>query len=119
MKKIPARALQQLVGLNIINLRKQNNILQKQLAVKIGISTKDLSLIENGYADIPLSVLEKIAVAFKIPADIFLSDGGHANVVQDKFMDKVKLLETIDKDKLAFVFTLLDIFIESRPRQPE
>jgi DNA-binding XRE family transcriptional regulator len=72
MHKTKTRGLQNLVAQNIIELRKKKNILQKDLAIQLGIKTKELSLIENGYVDLPLSMLEKLAVIFKVPVEIFL-----------------------------------------------
>ena len=54
MKQFKTKGLQQLVALNIIELRKKKNILQKDLALLVGIKQKDLSMIENGYVDLQL-----------------------------------------------------------------
>ena len=117
MKQIKTKVLQQLVALNITELRKRKNILQKDLASLIGIKQKDLSMIENGYVDLQLSTLEKIAVVLKVPAEAFLLSTQSSEAADCDFADKAKLLDTIDKDKLGFVLNLLDLFIDNRLQQ--
>jgi transcriptional regulator with XRE-family HTH domain len=108
------RAVQILVAQNIVELRKKKNMLQKNLAIQLGIKTKELSLIEKGYVDIPLSMLEKLAVVFKVPVEIFFLTLTPNERQDDDFIDKAKLLDTIDKSKLNFVLNLLDIFIDNK-----
>ena len=117
MKQFKTKGLQQLVALNIIELRKKKNILQKDLALLVGIKQKDLSMIENGYVDLQLSTLEKIAVVLKVPAEFFLLPLQSNEASSCDFANKAKLLDTIDKDKLGFVLNLLDIFIDNRVQQ--
>lgn len=114
MHRIKTRGLQNLVAQNIVELRKKKNILQKDLAIQLGIKTKELSLIENGYFDLPLSMLEKLAVVFKVPVEIFLLPLTPNERPDDHFIDKAKLLDTIDKSKLKFVLNLMDIFIDNK-----
>ena len=48
----------------IINLRKNNNLTQKELAVKVGTSQPAIARIESGnYKNISLSFLRKVAKA--------------------------------------------------------
>ncbi|MDB5279473.1 MAG: Helix-turn-helix domain [Ferruginibacter sp.] len=114
MHKIKTRGLQNLVAQNIIELRKKKNILQKDLAIQLGIKTKELSLIENGHVDLPLSMLEKLAVIFKVPVEVFLLPLTSNDRRDEPFIDKARLLDTIDKSKLNFVLNLLDIFIDNK-----
>lgn len=117
MQQIKAKGLQQLVALNITELRKKKNILQKDLAKQIGVKAKDLSLIENGQVDVQLSVLEKIALVLKVPPELFLLPFQQHDGDTTGFTDKAKLLDTIDKEKLRYVLGLLDIFIDNRLQQ--
>lgn len=117
MQHIKIKGLQQLVAINITELRKKKNILQKDLARQIGIKAKDLSLIENGQVDVQLSVLEKIALVLKVPPELFLLPLQNNEGDKTGFTDKVKLLNTIDKEKLRYIFGLLDIFIDNRLQQ--
>jgi transcriptional regulator with XRE-family HTH domain len=117
MHNIKTRGLQNLVAQNIIELRKKKNILQKELSIQLGIKTKELSLIENGHVDLPLSMLEKLAVVFKVPVEIFFLPLTPNERPDNHFIDKAKLLDTIDKSKLNFVLNLLDIFIDNKLEQ--
>ena len=114
MKKHTHKGLQQIVGFNIIELRKKQNMLQKDLAFRVGIKPKDFSLIESGYSDVSVSLLEKIAIVFKVPVEVFLLPHTTSKVSNDTFIEKAKLLATIDNEKLDVIFNLLDIFIDSR-----
>lgn len=114
MKKNTHKGLQQTVGLNIVELRKKQNMLQKDLACRLGMKTRDFSLIESGCSDISVSMLEKIAIVFKVPIEVFLFPDTISKGSNDIFITKAKLLDTIDKQKLDVIFNLLDIFIDSR-----
>jgi transcriptional regulator with XRE-family HTH domain len=114
MQKIKPCGLRQLVALNITELRKKKSILQKDLATQIGMKAKDLSLIENGQVDLQLSTLEKIAIVLKVPVEIFLSPVKNNEGQDTLFIDKAKLLGTIDKTKVDYVLGLLDIFIDNK-----
>jgi hypothetical protein len=59
-------------------------------------------------------MLEKLAVVFKVPVEFFLLPLTHNERPDDIFIDKAKLLDTIDKSKLNFVLNLLDIFIDNK-----
>lgn len=114
MKKHTYKGLQQIVGLNIVELRKKQNMLQKDLARRLGMKTRDFSLIESGSSDISISMLEKIAIVFKVPVEVFLFPHTISKNSNDIFITKAKLLDTINKQKLDVIFNLLDIFIDSR-----
>lgn len=119
MKQHKPKGLQQLVASNITELRKRKNILQKDLASLIGIKQKALSLIEKGYVDLPLSMLERIAVVLKMPMEFFLVPFQAGDGHDYNFVDKAKLLVTIDKKKLGFVLNLMDLFIDTRLEQTQ
>ena len=117
MKQLKPKGVQQLVAFNITEIRKRKNILQKDLASLVGIKQKELSLIENGYVDLQLSMLERFAVVLKVPAELFLLPVQPGDGPDYDFVDKAKLLDTIDKDKLCFVLNLMDLFIDTRLQQ--
>ena len=114
MKQLKNNGLQQLVGSNITELRKKKNLLQKNLAQQLGIKPKDFSLIESGDADISLSMLEKIAIIIEVPVEAFIILPENSKTSVDILIEKVKLLDIVDKDKLDIILNLLDIFIDNR-----
>ena len=52
MKQNKPKVLQHIVGLNIIELRKKQHMLQKYLALRLGVKPKDFSLIKSGYSNV-------------------------------------------------------------------
>lgn len=61
-----------LVGHNICQLRKRYRMTQAQLAERLGLDQKQISLIENGKAKPGLSVCLRIANVFQVSIDRLL-----------------------------------------------
>ena len=57
----------QIIGSNIKNSRKKQNLLQIDLAVMVGIDRAYLSEIENGRTNVSINLLYAIADALKEP----------------------------------------------------
>ena len=63
------------IGKNICKIRKQQQLLQIDLAVTVGIDRTYLSEIENGRTNVSVNVLYAIADALGVPiTDFFLED---------------------------------------------
>ena len=63
------------IGKNICKIRKQQQLLQIDLAVTVGIDRAYLSEIENGRTNVSVTVLYAIAAALGVPiTDFFLED---------------------------------------------
>lgn len=63
------------IGKNICKIRKQQQLLQIDLAVTVGIDRAYLSEIENGHTNVSVNVLYAIADALGVPiTDFFLED---------------------------------------------
>ncbi len=63
------------IGKNICKIRKQQQLLQIDLAVTVGIDRAYLSEIENGRTNVSVNVLYAIADALGVPiTDFFLED---------------------------------------------
>lgn len=62
------------IGEKIKNLRKNNNLTQEDLAEAIGISSQTLLNYETEKRQIPIDVLGKIALYFKLPIESFFND---------------------------------------------
>ena len=60
---------------NVKTLRKQNGLTQKEMAEKLGIGVKSLSLMENGIVPKRLSteVIYKVSNCFDVSASVLLS----------------------------------------------
>ena len=63
------------IGKNICKIRKQQQLLQIDLAVTVGIDRAYLSEIENGRTNVSVNVLYAIADALGVPiTDFFFED---------------------------------------------
>ena len=57
---------------NVYELRSANRISQEQLAKKIGVCPRTISLIENSEQNLSLDIAYRIAAYFKVPVfDVF------------------------------------------------
>ena len=110
---IKPKRLQQLVAANITELRKKKKILQKDLALQLGITHKDFSFIESGYVDIQLSMLEKIAGALKVSVTELFTPLKIDTNAENYLLEKVKLLYLLDKEPRDILLRLVDILISN------
>ena len=107
------KRLQQLVAGNISELRKKKKILQKDLALRLGITHKDFSFIENGHIDIQLSMLEMIAGVLKVPVSALVTPLKTDAEAENYFLEKAKLLYLLDKEPRDILLRLVDILISN------
>ena len=57
---------------NVYELRASNHITQEQLAKKVGVCPRTISLIENNEQNLSLDIAYRIAAYFKVPIfDVF------------------------------------------------
>ncbi|MEH0153615.1 helix-turn-helix domain-containing protein [Limibacter armeniacum] len=69
-----------MIGENIARLRKKQNVKQKELAEKVGLSVQGLIKWEKGSVEIPYSGLSKVAEVLGVPLD-YLVKGEPARVI--------------------------------------
>lgn len=60
------------IGNRIKLLRKKNNMTQKQLSEKLGLTPKMISFYENGERIPPLDIVEKLVTIFSTSADYLI-----------------------------------------------
>lgn len=65
--------LDEIIGANIIALRKQNSHTEKSLAERIGVSFQQVQKYERGKNRIPISRLFQIANLYGLKVDDFLT----------------------------------------------
>lgn len=93
------------IGKNIVAIRKQKNISQKELAKTIGITAQGLLKIEKGLVDPKTETLEKIIQALNISAnELYTEEETNAFHIQLPFARNLKRLrneEQLSLDELA------------------
>lgn len=96
------REVKDVIGLRIKSLRKKENLTQKQLAEKIGVSQRMIGYYESEERFPPHDVLTKLADCFSVSADYLLgrSVTGEPNeqVTPKDEKDIAKRMEEIKKD---------------------
>lgn len=97
------------IGDKIKNLRKEKKLTQEELAAAIDISSQTLLNYETEKRQIPIDILGKIAIYFKIPIGYFFNeDNSIYSVASSGKLDtkKIPILENVS----AGFGNLIDIF---------
>lgn len=94
------------LNLNIRAIRKERGLTIAQLASQIGISTPHMSEVERGVKNINNHILERVAVALRVPPEALIASPLGDDVA--KMADKLRLLTPDDRARAeAFVDALL------------
>lgn len=100
---------------NIKRLRKIKNLSQKEVAMSIDIAQAQYSVIESGKTVPTLVTLDKIATVFEVDISQLVRK---TNVSEEdinlSILDKVKLIDTLDKDEKACLLKMIDITIAKK-----
>ncbi len=98
---------------NIQRLRELKGFSQKEVAVAMGIPQSQYSRIENGKGEPSISTLEKLAVALDVSITEFFKTGidGDVNL---PMLEKIRLLDTLDKEERKAIETVIDIAISRK-----
>jgi transcriptional regulator with XRE-family HTH domain len=106
-----------LIGKNIKKVREAKGLSQKEVALTCKMDTGHYSRIENDKSDPALSSLAKIAKALGIGvAELFTADDifKDVNSVDKSLMEKISLIELLDKKEKAAFFTMLDALVAKK-----
>ena len=102
------------IGDNIKRIRSAKGLSQKEVTINSGLDPAQYSRIENGKTDPSVSTLERIAKAIGVSlADLFAAtdEFKEINSLDKTLMEKVTLIESLDKQEKQAIYTMLDAFI--------
>lgn len=103
------------ISANIKRLRKVKNLSQKEVAMSIDIAQAQYSVLESGKVVPTLPTLEKIANVFEVDISQLVRK---TNVSEDdinlSILDKVKLIDTLEKDEKSCLLKMIDIAIAKK-----
>lgn len=105
------------IGDNIKRIRTAKNLSQKEVLTTANLDAAQYSRIENGKTDPSVSTLEKIAKALGVSlADLFSTDKDLKDIssFDRSIMEKVTLVESLNKDEKQTIYTMLDAFVSKR-----
>ena len=101
----------------IKKVREAKGLSQKEVALAAKIDTSNYSKIESGKTDPAFSSVEKITKALGVElSDLFKADSVFKEVdsFDKSLVEKVALIETLDKKEKAAFFTMLDALLAKK-----
>lgn len=105
------------LGNNIRKIREAKGLASKEVAISCKMDPGQYSRIENNKTDPALSSLVKIAKALGVSvADLFTADDvfKDVNSVDKTLMEKISLIDSLDKKEKAAFFTMLDALVAKK-----
>jgi transcriptional regulator with XRE-family HTH domain len=103
------------ISSNIKRLRKVKNLSQKEVAMSIDIAQAQYSVIESGKTVPTLTTLEKIANVFEVDLSQLVKKSNIADEdINLSILEKVKLIDTLDKDEKTCLLKMIDIAISKK-----
>lgn len=109
-----------------LQLRKQHNLTQPQMAESVGIHISQVKRYESGEAQPSLDILKKIAVAFNVTTDWLIFEEGEREPKSDLKL-KFEAVAQMDADERQTVDSVLDamilkhqakrLFVQTKPHE--
>ena len=102
-----------LITANIQRLRELKGFSQKEVAAAMAIPQGQYSRVENGKVEPSISTLEKLAIALDVSITEFFRNGSDTDV-NLPMLEKIRLLDTLDKEERNAIETVIDIAISRK-----
>jgi transcriptional regulator with XRE-family HTH domain len=105
------------LGSNIRKIREAKGLSSKEVALSCKMDPAQYSRVENNKTDPALSSLVKIAKALGVTvAELFTADEvfKDVNSIDKTLMEKISLVEQLDKKEKAAFFTMLDALVAKK-----
>ncbi len=103
-----------MINNSIKRIREAKGLSQKEVITAIGMGAAQYSRIENGKTDPSISTVEKIAKALGVTmAELFTDteDLKEVHAFDKTLMERVALIDGLNKEEQKTIFTILDAFI--------
>lgn len=100
------------IGERIMQLRKQHNLSQQELADKVGASRTIIGNYERDTNTPSIDVLLKLAKAFNVSVD-FLIGEGELSSFDKEVLKRIEDIERLDPDTKKHLFFLIDNVIQN------
>lgn len=98
------------IGGKIVELRKQKNWGQADLAKAVGASRDIIGKYERGENSPSVEMAFKIASVFDVPLDYLIGEGKHASYNKET-VKRLEEIEALDKDTRTLLFNIIDTFL--------
>lgn len=100
------------IGERIIQLRKQNNLSQSELADKAEVSRTIIGNYERNTNTPSIEVLIKLAKVFNVNVDYIIGEGEFSSYDKD-LIKRIEDIEKLDTDTKQHLFFLIDNVIQN------
>lgn len=100
------------IGERIIQLRKQQNLSQDELAKKAGVSRTIIGNYERNTNTPSIEVLLKLAKVFNVSVDYLIGEGDLAALNKD-LLKRIEEIEKLDQETKKHLFFLIDAVIQN------
>ncbi len=100
------------IGSKIIQLRKDNNLSQSQLANKIGVSRTIVGNYERGTNSPSVEILLKIANTFNVSVDFIIGESNLSSYDKE-ILKRIEDIEKLDEETKKNLFFLIDNVIQN------
>ena len=104
----------QLVSENIKRLRGFKKLSQKEVCNASSVPQGQYSRIENGKVEPSISTLEKLAKVFEVSIAEFFKVNGVNEDVNLPLLEKIKLIDTLDKEEQQALLKMIDLAIANK-----
>ncbi len=103
---------------NIKKIREEKDLMQKEVAIHIGVDKSTYSKIEKGLRDVTVAELQKMAQLFNISVDQLINYDGNIPaevVMEDKSaVEQLRLIQQLEEDDKATVFKIIDKMLTNK-----
>jgi len=100
------------IGASIIQLRKQHNLSQEELAKKAKVSRTIIGNYERNANTPSIEVLIKLARVFNVSIDFMVGEGQLSALNKD-LLKRIEDIESLDSDTKQHLFFLIDNVIQN------
>jgi transcriptional regulator with XRE-family HTH domain len=108
-------------GTIIKRIREDKGLLQKEVSAYLAIGNSNYNKLENGYRDLSVEELQKLAILFNMTTDEILNYG---NVIPSAIkvegkpdFEKLNLINQLKEDDRSTVFKLIDTMLTKQKFQ--
>ena len=108
---------------NLIKIRKNKSLSQRDLAIKTGISQRVIAHYETNAINPSLTKIQKIAKVLEIsPAELLKDNNSYSNknefeILDIKTLKRLKQIANLTPQERNTIYTLLDAILEKRKKK--
>jgi len=104
---------------NIKTIREKRNLMQKDVALHIGVDKSTYSKIEKGLRELTVSELSKMAKLFNLTTDQIINYNENIIpkeiVIEDKStLEQMELIQQLDEEDKSTVFKIIDKMLTTK-----